>query len=471
MLYTLVTVVTGYLAGLVLEPVFDGYSHLIRTDLGLWLPWQDPDIEGFTPFRDGPVFKVMIAFLVGAGVYCYYLVQHGTRIMLSLVGARPLQERRFFNVVQEMAVAAGLEPAPGVWVVDDPSPNAFACGDVKNGSYIVMTHGLLERLDREELQAVVAHETAHLSNGDTRLMTLLFGVVRAVDLLQWIALRGLKMIQWAIRQAREEGVVQVRVEESFKEQAELYYTFQGDELVLRPVSSLSPEDRAHIRRPMDDLRVRNLRRQVEEMTPGTFVGALLAALFALAVVGSFVGFFVHLLFAIDRVDLVALAIWVPLALVIVRKAVSRNREFQADMTAVALTRNPGALRSALAKLTTPGAPRTGINASLSHLCIVPLVGQGRGEDWVSAAEETLYAEWGILDREALEAVWRWLRANVSPVRQRLARLYLPLISGRFLLWALKPMKWGTQLLATHPPLKARMHRLELAGAPGRPSPA
>jgi heat shock protein HtpX len=92
------------------------------------------------------------------------------------------QERRLVNVVEEMAIAGGI-PRPRIWIVPDEDPNAFATGRDVNNAHIAVTAGLLERLDRDELQAVIAHELGHVKNLDVRLMTLLAALVGAVALV------------------------------------------------------------------------------------------------------------------------------------------------------------------------------------------------------------------------------------------------------------------------------------------------
>jgi heat shock protein HtpX len=90
-------------------------------------------------------------------------------------------ERRLVNVVEEMAIASGV-PRPRVWIVPDEDPNAFATGRDQATSHVAVTAGLLTQLDRDELQAVVAHEMGHVKNLDVRLMTLLAALVGAVTL-------------------------------------------------------------------------------------------------------------------------------------------------------------------------------------------------------------------------------------------------------------------------------------------------
>jgi heat shock protein HtpX len=101
-------------------------------------------------------------------------------------------ERRLVNVVDEMAIASGL-PRPRVWIVPDEDPNAFATGRDQANAHVAVTAGLLSQLDRDELQAVIAHEMGHVKNLDVRLMTLLAALVGAVALLSdftWRFLRG-----------------------------------------------------------------------------------------------------------------------------------------------------------------------------------------------------------------------------------------------------------------------------------------
>src|SRR5688500_742384 len=93
-----------------------------------------------------------------------------------------LQVRQFQNVVEEMAIAAGL-PVPKAYVVPDPDPNAFATGRDPAHASIAVTQGLLRLLTREQLQGVVAHEMAHIRNYDVRLMTVVAALVGAIALI------------------------------------------------------------------------------------------------------------------------------------------------------------------------------------------------------------------------------------------------------------------------------------------------
>jgi heat shock protein HtpX len=128
---------------------------------------------------------------------------HGDRAVLLAAGAQPLSDvaasatdadklklRQLDNVVDEMAIAAGL-PRPRVYVVPDPDPNAFATGRDPAHASLAVTRGLIDALDREELQGVVAHEMSHIRNLDVRVMTVVAALVGGVALISDWARRGM----------------------------------------------------------------------------------------------------------------------------------------------------------------------------------------------------------------------------------------------------------------------------------------
>ena len=100
----------------------------------------------------------------------------GADLVLGALGAHPIssdepKNQAVIDVVREMALAARI-PEPRIDVIDDPSPNAFAIGRDPEHSVICVTQGLLDQMDREELQGVIGHEMAHIRNCDIRLTTM-----------------------------------------------------------------------------------------------------------------------------------------------------------------------------------------------------------------------------------------------------------------------------------------------------------
>jgi heat shock protein HtpX len=115
----------------------------------------------------------------------------GASMTLTASSARPADPARdqmLLNVVHEMAIASGL-PVPSVYVIDDSAPNAFATGRDPDHAAIAVTTGLYQKLDRDELQGVIAHELAHVRNFDIRYTTLVAVTVGAIALLADFALR------------------------------------------------------------------------------------------------------------------------------------------------------------------------------------------------------------------------------------------------------------------------------------------
>jgi heat shock protein HtpX len=109
----------------------------------------------------------------------------GDSMILAISHARPIEHRddpELFNVVEEMAIAAGI-PRPRVYVIDDSAPNAFATGRDPQHAAVTITTGLRAKLTRDELQGVIAHEISHIRNYDIRLMLLMAVLVGTVVML------------------------------------------------------------------------------------------------------------------------------------------------------------------------------------------------------------------------------------------------------------------------------------------------
>src|SRR5208282_1847981 len=114
----------------------------------------------------------------------------GADLVLDALDAHPIssdqpKNQAVTDVVREMALAARI-PAPRIDVIDDPSPNAFAVGRDPEHSVICVTQGLLDEMDREELQGVIGHEMAHIRNCDTRLTTMVTAMFGGVGVFRLI---------------------------------------------------------------------------------------------------------------------------------------------------------------------------------------------------------------------------------------------------------------------------------------------
>lgn len=115
------------------------------------------------------------------------------KVALAMHHARPADpttDRELINLIEELAITAGL-PAPRVYVIQDPAPNAFATGRNEKHAVIAVTTGLMSRLNRVELQGVLAHEMAHIGNRDILLSTVIVILVGFVSIIADIFLRSM----------------------------------------------------------------------------------------------------------------------------------------------------------------------------------------------------------------------------------------------------------------------------------------
>jgi heat shock protein HtpX len=132
----------------------------------------------------GVVLALVVAFFMSIGSYFA-----GDKLVLLSSGAKevpiqapPEQYKQLLNVVTEMSIASGL-PMPKVYVINDSAPNAFATGRDPKHASVAVTSGLLEKMDREELQGVLAHELSHVGNFDIRFALLVGVLVGSIALL------------------------------------------------------------------------------------------------------------------------------------------------------------------------------------------------------------------------------------------------------------------------------------------------
>ena len=227
----------------------------------------------------GEGFSYLGTALLVSGFLTLVSYYFGDKVILKISRARPADEKRdfdFFTVTENLCIGAGLSK-PKLYVIEDSAPNAFATGRDPNHAVVCATTGLLKKLERLELEGVVAHELSHIKNYDIRLMAVVAILVGTVAYLADIFNRSL----WWGGKKKKEG--------------------EGQIFVL--------------------------------------IGVVLALLS-------------------------------PLIAKLIQLAISRQREFLADASAVLLTRNPYALADALGKISKDKEVLEAANNATAHLYIV-----------------------------------------------------------------------------------------------------
>jgi len=136
------------------------------------------------------LFFVSVAGVIGAGqsVVAYWF---SDQLALGAAGAREAtkdEHRYLVNVTEAVAIGAGV-PTPHIYVIDSPAPNAFATGRDPQHASIAVTRGLIDMMDRQELEGVVAHEMAHVRNYDIRFLSMLAATIGAIVILRDLVLR------------------------------------------------------------------------------------------------------------------------------------------------------------------------------------------------------------------------------------------------------------------------------------------
>lgn len=139
---------------------------------------------------DPIIVYVAIGFALFMNVLSYW---YSDKIVLSMTGAREIQKAdapELYNIVENLAITTGL-PMPRVYIIDDPSPNAFATGRDPEHAVVAATTGLLQLLDRSEVEGVMAHEMAHIGNRDMLVMTVTVVLAGFIAILADFFMRAL----------------------------------------------------------------------------------------------------------------------------------------------------------------------------------------------------------------------------------------------------------------------------------------
>jgi len=230
---------------------------------------------------------------------------HGDNILLERAKAKriaPEDLHRIYNIVEELKISSGLEETPSIYVIDDPALEAFSVGRDPKKSAIVMTYGLLTRLNRDELQGVIGHEIAHIKNRDVLLMTMCSVLLGSMIILSHYP----SYMSWS--------QTVVTVQEPSKKQY---------------------SDR------------KNLRTAFTSIFLGWIV--ILALPFGSSVSLAFLIAFAILSLILTPLT-VGILIGLPFAVLLIYYAISRKREYLADACAAVYTRYPEGLASALEKI-------------------------------------------------------------------------------------------------------------------------
>ncbi|MFC2014246.1 M48 family metallopeptidase, partial [Chloroflexota bacterium] len=134
---------------------------------------------------------IALALWVLMSLFAYF---RGDSLLLTMSRARKVSRDdhpRLYNVVEEMKIASGLEKLPDIYIIDDPALNAFATGRDPNRAAVAITTGLLQKLNRDELQGVIAHEISHIKNRDVLLMAMCGVLLGTIVILAWYGSRFL----------------------------------------------------------------------------------------------------------------------------------------------------------------------------------------------------------------------------------------------------------------------------------------
>ncbi len=154
----------------------------------------------------GGIALVPLSLMVSGGsAFVSYFA--GDKIVLAQSAAReigPDEEKVLHNVVESLVLGLGI-PVPRLYLIDDSAPNAFATGRDPKHASVAVTRGLLDKLDRSELEGVIAHELSHIGNRDIRVMLLVTVLVGMVALLADWMLRSMAWSGGGRRRSRENG--------------------------------------------------------------------------------------------------------------------------------------------------------------------------------------------------------------------------------------------------------------------------
>jgi len=135
----------------------------------------------------------MVSMWIIIGVIVYIIIQYyfSSKLAVLMMRAKPMDKEenpRLYRLVENLAITVGI-PTPSIYIIDDSAPNAFAAGRNPEDSILGFTTGLLNTLDKQELEGVISHEMGHIKNYDVRFKTIVFAMVAAIALLVDLSIR------------------------------------------------------------------------------------------------------------------------------------------------------------------------------------------------------------------------------------------------------------------------------------------
>jgi len=140
-------------------------------------------------YQNHSILYFFIIFALGMNIFSYW---NSDKIALSLNHARQIEEKdnpELWHTVENLSITAGL-PMPRVYIINDPAPNAFATGRNKNHAVVAVTTGLLQTLNKTELEGVIAHELSHIGNRDILLSTVVVVLVGFISIIADMFIRS-----------------------------------------------------------------------------------------------------------------------------------------------------------------------------------------------------------------------------------------------------------------------------------------
>ncbi|MDO4629153.1 MAG: M48 family metallopeptidase, partial [Planctomycetia bacterium] len=168
--------------------------------------WNPKTVEAHRNAVQTMIFATVgtvLVIVIGTIYRCIQLRTGGGRSVAEQMGARlvdsnttDLQERRYLNIVEEMAIASGVPVPPAYIMETEPSINAFAAGNSPEDAVVAVTRGTLETLNRDELQGVIGHEFSHILNGDMRTHIRLLGITHGILLIYLIGYGIFRMMTY-----------------------------------------------------------------------------------------------------------------------------------------------------------------------------------------------------------------------------------------------------------------------------------